>query len=59
MKSRWIYGVHVESMWNLWGRVKYRMHWLTIYLLSYSAFWLRWFLCILGLLTVDQRKCLR
>ena len=25
MESRWIYGVHVESMWNLWGRVKYRV----------------------------------
>ena len=23
MESRWIDGVHVESMWNLWGRVKY------------------------------------
>ena len=23
MESRWIHGVHVESMWNLWGRVKY------------------------------------
>ena len=23
MESRWIYGVHVESMWNLWGSVKY------------------------------------
>ena len=23
MESRWIYGVHVESIWNLWGRVKY------------------------------------
>ena len=24
MESRWIYGVHVESIWNLWGSVKYR-----------------------------------
>ena len=23
MESRWIYGVHVESIWNLWGSVKY------------------------------------
>ena len=24
MESRWIHGVHVESIWNLWGSVKYR-----------------------------------
>ena len=23
MESRWIYGVHVEFIWNLWGSVKY------------------------------------
>ena len=31
MESRWIYGVHVESIWNLWGRVKYRY---SIYILD-------------------------
>ena len=25
MESRWIYGVHVESIWNLWGSVKYSL----------------------------------
>ena len=23
MESRWIYEIDVESIWNLWGRVKY------------------------------------
>ena len=26
MESRWIYEVHVESIWNLWGSVKYRFN---------------------------------
>ena len=43
MESRWIYGVHVESMWNLWGRVKYRwgrsMIWGEVKLSLLSACW--------------------
>ena len=31
MESRWIYGVHVESIWNLWGSVKYsKLHRKTV-----------------------------
>jgi len=25
MDSSWIYGLHLESIWNLWGRVKYSL----------------------------------
>ena len=38
MESRWTHGVHVESMWNLWGSVKYRETWALFLRSCTSAF---------------------
>ena len=44
MESRWNYGVHVESIWNLWGSVKYSKYVTYMWGLIFPFFW-EWKFC--------------